>query len=124
MLHTDLTVYVVDSDESIGEALATLLSTYGIRVEVFLDAESFLEVGPDNSVINACLLVEANLSGGSGVSLLRQLRAREFEWPIFLSSSAVTEDQRRRLIRFGATDVIEKPFVSTFLLERIRALST
>jgi FixJ family two-component response regulator len=114
------TVIIIDSDAAIGEALTLLLDTYGIPTHAFLSAESFFEAwNEEKSKVGCLLLVEANLPSMSGLSLVRQLREEHFNSPIIVMTNIATAKMRQQAIKFGANDVIEKPFVSKFIVKRI-----
>ncbi|MFT5115252.1 MAG: FixJ family two-component response regulator [Parasphingorhabdus sp.] len=116
----DPTVIVIDPDVAIGEALTLLLYTYGIRTRTFVSAESFLEAwNEDKAKVASLLLVEANLPGTSGLSLMRQLHEEYFNSPIIIMTNIATAEIRQWAIKFGANDVIEKPFISEFIVNRI-----
>ena len=112
-------VYIVDSDDAIGEALKALLGTYGIRVQSYGNAKQFLDAYAPNASEADCLLVETNLPGSSGLSLLRELRQQGSNLPVILLANTANADIRREALKAGAVDVIEKPLVNSFLLERL-----
>ena len=112
-------VYIVDSDDAIGEALTALLETYAIRVRSYGDAKEFLDAYAPNESEAGCLLVETNLPGSSGLSLLRELRKQGSKLPVILLANTVNADIRREALKAGAVDVIEKPLVNAFLLGRL-----
>lgn len=118
----DHIVYVVDPDESIGDALTALLGTYDIQVRVFPTADLFLDAYSATSLTGCCLLVEANLPRLSGLSLLRQLRARGFTLPVIILTNPADQDIRQQAMQFGATDVLEKPLIKGVLAERLLKL--
>lgn len=112
-------VHLVDSDESIGEALTLLLGTYGIAVSCYSDAESFVQRYQAGKVTEGCLLIADNLPGMNGLSSVKMLRELGFTLPIIVISSAIGEDFHKRAVCMGATDVLEKPLMDGFLLERL-----
>ncbi len=121
MPHTNI-VHVVDPDDAIGEALTALLGTYDIAVRCFRDAEEYLTKDIEFARRPGCLLVEADLPGRSGLSLLRQLREQNADFPVIVLSSDAKTDLRRQALRLGATEVVEKPLMNDFLLKRLPQL--
>ncbi len=115
-------VYVIDPDEGIGEALTTLLGTYGIHVRYFPDANNFLQAFPTGDIKHGCLLVEACLPGLSGLAMLRRLRAQGCELPVIVLNNSASDDISHQALRLGATDVLEKPLINAFLMERLAEL--
>ena len=64
-------VFVVDDDESVREALASLVRSAGMRVEVFASAQAFLSRPPVDAP--GCLILDVRLQGSSGLDLQRRL---------------------------------------------------
>jgi DNA-binding response OmpR family regulator len=112
-------VHVVDPDESIGDALSTLLETYQIGVQTYPDAKSFLDANVIESMGSSCLLIENSLPGLSGLSLLRQLRDQNYNHPVIILTDIASAELRAQARRLGATDLLEKPLMSSFLLDRL-----
>ena len=113
------TVHVVDPDRAIGDGFAVLLSTYGIAVCSYPDAETVLEFWPQVSAQRCCVVVEADLPGLSGPALIQRLvKERDGLAVILLVSTASPEliDIARRLSQIG---VIEKPFVHRTLIDEL-----
>lgn len=118
-LSSNHTVYLIDPDEAIGEALTTLLATYQINVKTFSDAETFLSVSTECDNEAGFLLVEINLPGISGLALLRKLRAGGFRLPVLILSDVAGPNLRKQAQRYGALDLIEKPLIKDFLLDQL-----
>ena len=121
MQHRNI-VHVVDPDEAIGEALCALLGTYDINVQTFSDAESFLRARSSWDSDHGCLLIEANLPGLNGLSLLRRLRGQGSSIPVIVLTTTQNPDLVRQALQFGATEVIEKSLINAFLVGRLPEL--
>ena len=119
MLTTCDTVYVVDPDESVHDALGTLLQSAKVRVEGFRTPEAFLNACPTRSTDNCCLLIEADLSGIGSLELIRTVREQESHIPIIVLASTADSDIAAQALKAGALDVIDKPLFGVHLLERI-----
>ena len=65
-------VYVVDDDSDVRQAIRGMLEQDGHLVEDYEDGESFLDAYRPGR--NACLLIDANLPGISGLDLLKRLK--------------------------------------------------
>ncbi len=115
-------VHLVDPDESIGEALSLLLDTYGITVRSYADAESFIQAYTAGQAQQGCLIIADNLPGVSGLSSVRELREHGFFLPVIVITNSISTGFRARALRMGATEVIEKPLMNGFLLERLGTL--
>ena len=114
-----ITIYVVDPDVAIGDALSTLIATYDAAVQLFSDAETVLASATLWDIECGCLMTDANLPGMSGLSLLRRLRAQGFALPMIVFTNTFTDEMRRQALAFGATDVIDKRLINAFLMERL-----
>lgn len=109
------TVYVIDPDEAVHDALVTLLSASDIEVRCFLTAEEFLESDALLAAGRGCVLVEADLPGMGSLAFVRQLRSRS-ELPIVVLASTADSDIADQALKAGAIDVFDKPLIGTRLL--------
>ena len=116
------TVYVIDPDEAVHDALVTLLEASGLRVECFPTAEAFLASDVLHSPLRGCLLVEADLPGIGSLALVKQLRAQSFDLPVAVLTSTLDRDIANQALKAGAIDVFEKPLVGGHLLDRLNDL--
>lgn len=116
------TVYIVDPDEAIRDALTTLLSTLNIHVLCYPDAETFLHCHSAKNLNRGCLLVEIDLPAMSGLALLKQLRAEGARLPIVLLSSTHDQAIADRALQAGANCVADKPLVDKLSLRRLLLL--
>lgn len=109
------TVYVIDPDSAITEAITALLGTYDLPVRAFLDAETFLDFRAVETIERGCVMIEVNLPGLNGLALLRQLRAEASDFPIIILTNAHEPAMHRQAVRFGADRVVEKPLINDML---------
>ena len=116
------TVYVIDPDESVHDAIGTLLRSSGIRVVCFSSAETFMDAGVTVIPANSCLLVEADLPGIGSLALVRKLRDQKFDLPVVVLTSTVDQAIASQALKAGATDVFMKPLVGGYLLDRLNDL--
>jgi two-component system CheB/CheR fusion protein len=117
----ECTVFVVDDDSSIRDALRLVLEDDGRNVECFHTADAFLStfVRCDD----ACLLIDANLPGMSSVDLLHQLRQAGHELPTIIITGHGDVPMAVKAIKAGAIDFLEKPVDRVELLASLdRAL--
>jgi len=111
-------VFVVDDDHRVREALSSLLSSIGLRVAVFSSASEFLEsVMPDAP---ACLVLDLQLPGTSGLELQQQLLTRDTPPIVFISGHGDIPSSVRA-IKAGAIEFLPKPFDDQELLRAIHA---
>ena len=115
-------VYVVDTDQDMSQSLAALLGMYDIQVIRFADAESFLVTAQSQSMQNSCLLLELELPGSSGLSLLSQIRREHQQLPVIAMGDSMSVDVAQQARDAGATDFIEKSLVGAYLFHRLAEL--
>ena len=110
-------IVIVDDDESIRDALTSLLRSVGWRAEGFASAEAFFQSGQVHTT--ACLLLDVQLPGISGLELQRQLRSSQVRIPIIFITAHGNEAMRAQALQAGALAFFAKPFSGTVLLEAI-----
>ncbi|HEV8720059.1 MAG TPA: response regulator, partial [Candidatus Binatia bacterium] len=74
------TVYVVDDDDSVREAVGALVRSAGLTVQTFSSAQEFLAFPrPD---VPSCLVLDVQLPGLSGFDLQEELAKGNVQIPI------------------------------------------
>jgi FixJ family two-component response regulator len=112
------TVYIVDDDDAVREALGALLSSVGLDYQPFASAEAFLAVA--NPHMRGCLLLDVRMPGISGLELQRRLRDQGLALQIIIITGHGDVPMAVRALKSGASDFIEKPFNEQDLLDRIQ----
>lgn len=115
-------VLVADPDPAIRQLLALNLSRAGYGVDECLDAESALVSMHDG--LPDMLLLEWDLPGQSGETLIRRLRAHRAtrELPVIMLTARGGEHDKILALESGADDYLTKPFNPRELLARIGAV--
>ena len=111
-------VFVVDDDHRVREALSSLISSAGLRVAVFSSAAEFLESKRPDAP--ACLVLDLQLPGISGLELQQQLSAGDTPPIVFISGHGDIPSSVRA-IKAGAIEFLPKPFDDQELLRAIDA---
>ena len=111
-------VFVVDDDHRIREALSSLISSVGLRVAVFESAAEFLESEKPDAP--ACLVLDLQLPGSSGLELQQQLLTGDAPPIVFISGHGDIPSSVRA-IKAGAIEFLSKPFDDQELLQAIDA---
>jgi two-component system CheB/CheR fusion protein len=115
------TVFVVDDDRSLRDALQELLQEHGHRAEAYASGEAFLAADrPDGE---GCLVVDAVMPGMGGIALLDQLKAKNHGLPAIMITGHGDVAMAIQAMKAGAADFLEKPIRPDELLASIeRAL--
>jgi len=114
----DAIVFVVDDDSSIREAIKSLVSLVGLRVETFGTAQEFLRnERPD---LPGCVVLDVELPGLSGLDLQRELAAHGIKLPIIFITGYGDIPMSVRAMKAGATEFLTKPFRDQDLLDAIQ----
>jgi len=112
------TVFIVDDDPSICEALANLLESVGIPTQSSPSAEAFRENWVPESA--GCLLLDVRLPGISGVQFQEQMRATGIDLPIIFMTAHGDIPMVRKVMKGGAVEFLTKPFQKEELLQAVR----
>ena len=102
------TVYVVDDDDAVRDALSMLFRTAGLRVETFPSAVAFLQCKKLEPV--ACLVLDIRMPGLTGLALQEALSERRLRIPIIFITGHGDIPMAVEAVKKGAYDFIEKPF--------------
>jgi FixJ family two-component response regulator len=101
------TVFVVDDDAAVCDALGMLLRAAGMEVETFRSAASFLKRLRTEQT--GCLVLDIRMPGMSGLDLQDELHRRKITIPIVFLTGHGDVPMAVRALKKGAVDFIEKP---------------
>ena len=111
-------VFVIDDDESIREALKSLIRSVGLSVETFASAQDFLQSSrPD---VPSCLILDVRMPGLSGLDLQRDLADANIHIPIIFITGHGDIPMSVRAMKAGAVEFLTKPFRDQDLLDAIQ----
>lgn len=111
-------VYVVDDDESVREAIQSLIRSVGLHVEAFASAQDFLRSKrPD---LPGCLVLDIRLPGFSGLQLQRKLADADIRIPIVFMTGHGDIPMTVKAMKAGAVEFLTKPFRDQDLLDAIQ----
>jgi RNA polymerase sigma factor (sigma-70 family) len=111
----DPTVFVVDDDAPIRDALSLLISLKGLRAAVFTSAEDFLAVYETSW--RGCLLTDLKMPGMSGLELQGKLKERGVTLPVVVLTAHGDVNTTRAALKNGAIDFLEKPVDDDVLVD-------
>ncbi|MBT6154840.1 MAG: response regulator [Planctomycetaceae bacterium] len=119
--HRNATVFIVDDEAAIRDALSLVVRAMGISVHCFSSAHEFIEFLERHDVSSpACLITDIQMAKINGIVLLEQLIAMGWEFPVIMMTGHGDETLRQKAEVLGAT-YLEKPFRPSRLEEVIRA---
>lgn len=111
------TVFLVDDDHAVRDALSLLLESADLETEAFETASAFLKAyDPDKP---GCLVLDIRMPGMSGMELQEALASKEINIPIIFLTGHGNVPMSAKAFRAGAVDFMQKPFDEDVLLERI-----
>lgn len=117
------TVYIVDDDRSVREALAWLLRSRRLPSEVFDSAEAFDERVSSNFTVTSpsCVLLDVRMAGLSGLAMFEKLIGYGLlpSLPVIFLTGHADVPTAVAAVKQGAFDFCEKPFSDNALVDRI-----
>ena len=118
MTETDAVVFVVDDDAPVRESLKNLISSVGLRAQLFASTQEFLRSKrPD---VPSCLVLDVRLPGLSGLDLQKRITEAGMEIPIIFITGHGDIPMSVRAMKAGAVEFLTKPFRDQDLLDAIQ----
>lgn len=118
MIQDAKTVYVVEDDSSLRNAVRRLLRSAHYRVLAFASAEEFCR--SEYKSIPGCLLLDIRLPGISGFELQEQLLASGVKMAVIFLTGQDQAGMEAHAMRLGAAAYLRKPVDEETLLGAIR----
>ncbi|QNP47500.1 response regulator transcription factor [Diaphorobacter aerolatus] len=122
---SNATVYIVDDDAEVREALAWLLRSRRLPSEAFPSAEAFEQMLAERSMQRqpCCLLLDVRMPGMSGLALFDRMieRGDIAAMPVIFLTGHADVPTAVATVKRGAFDFCEKPFSDNQLVNRIEA---
>ncbi|WP_307088499.1 response regulator transcription factor [Sphingomonas faeni] len=107
-------VAIVEDDELLLSATASLIRSLGLMSAPFRSALDFLEA-PQEAV--GCIISDLHMPGMTGLELQETLNAQGSQIPFILVTAYATEQTRSRALANGAHCFLEKPCTADALVE-------
>ncbi|MFO7303955.1 MAG: response regulator FixJ [Gammaproteobacteria bacterium] len=111
------TIFVVDDDAAVRDALKLLLRSVGQAVETFASAQEFLDAYSEDRP--GCLVLDIRMPGMSGLELQQKLNEKHSILPIIFITGHGDVPMAVEAMQAGAVDFIQKPFRDQDLIDRI-----
>jgi FixJ family two-component response regulator/signal transduction histidine kinase len=110
-------VFVIDDEPSMRQALERQLEGVGYRVQTYASAQGFLEQIPQADV--ACIVSDIRMPGMSGLDLQASLARAGRELPMVFISGHGDIPTTVHAMKAGAVSLLSKPFTRSELLAAI-----
>jgi|SRR5271166_2333444 len=112
------TVFVIDDDASVREAIKGVVRSVGLRAETFASTQDFLRNwSPEGT---SCLVLDVRLPGLSGLDFQRELTKGNIRIPIIFLTGYGDIPMTVRAMKAGAVEFLTKPFRDQELLDAIQ----
>src|ERR1700759_1401242 len=112
------TVYIVDDDHGMRQAVQDLVESVGLHAESFSTAEEFLR--KERSPETSCLVLDVRLPTMSGLDFQRQLATIGVQIPIIFITAHGDIPMSVGALKAGAVEFLTKPFRDQDLLDAIQ----
>ena len=115
---TTPTVFIVDDDRGMRQAIQDLVESVGLRAEAFASGQDFLR--KQLSGDPCCLVLDVRLPQMSGLDFQRQLAETGVQIPIIFITAHGDIPMSVRALKSGAVEFLAKPFRDQDLLDAIQ----
>ncbi len=112
------TVFIIDNDAAVRDALSVSLHMRGFRVLSFDRAGDFLKTRPHER--KGCLLVEFDLEDMKGTDLVAHLMTQHIELPTIIMSARLRKPPFVDPLPRGIVGFLQKPFGQDEILTKLR----
>ncbi len=113
-------ILLVEDEKKVASFIKKGLAEEGYAVDLASDGEIGLEMGLDG--VHDLIILDINLPGKDGLSVLRELRKKKVSTPVLLLTVRTAIEDKVIGLDTGADDYLTKPFAFQELLARARAL--
>ncbi|GIQ77748.1 response regulator transcription factor [Bradyrhizobium sp. ma5] len=113
-------VFVVDDNPSMLRGIGRLLREYGFASRLFETGSALLKHGSFDSAL--CLILDINLSDGSGIELRHQLTDLGVDVPVIYITGNDNPATRMAAMASGCVAYLTKPFTANSLMQPIERL--
>jgi FixJ family two-component response regulator len=114
-------VFVVDDDPSMLRGVKRLLREHGFQAVLFDSAQALQNHGDFDDA--CCIILDINLSDGSGIDLRNQLKATGILLPVIFITGNDNDATRLAALQSGCIAYLTKPFPAKSLIEPIELAS-
>ncbi len=112
------TVFIIDDDRGMRQAVQDLVESVGLRAESFATSQEFLARQPTSEP--SCLVLDVRLPHMSGLDFQRRLTEIGVHIPIIFITAHGDVPMSVRALKSGAVEFLTKPFRDQDLLDAIQ----
>ena len=112
------TVFIIDDDRGMGQAVQDLVESVGLRAETFANSKEFLSKKPNPEA--GCLVLDVRLPQISGLDFQRKLTEMGLHIPIIFITAHGDIPMSVKALKSGAVEFLTKPFRDQDLLDAIQ----
>jgi two-component system, LuxR family, response regulator FixJ len=106
-VEADPTVFIVDDDPAVRQALTTLVRSMHLKADSFESAQQFLS--SFDGTRPGCVLLDVRMPGVNGITLLEQFSRESVPLPAIVMSAYGDVPMVVRAMKAGARNFLEKP---------------
>ena len=117
MPESDPTVFIIDDDPAVGDALGRLLRSVGLDVRLFASVPEFLKSERPNGP--TCLVLDVRLPGRSGLDFQGELAAANVQIPIIFITAHGDIPMSVQAMKGGAIEFLTKPYHDQVMIDAI-----
>ena len=107
-------VFIVEDDDEVRASTRTLLEASGYAVREFANGEDVIASG--DAATAGCIVLDYNLSGMTGLELIKQLRAEGVQTPAIMVSGN-GKQLAEAAAKVGVAAVLRKPLSAEALMQ-------
>src|SRR5579864_4570051 len=112
------TVFIIDDDRGMRQAIQDLVESVGLRAEAFATGQDFL--GRQLSGSPSCLVLDVRLPQLSGLDFQRHLAETGVQIPIIFITAHGDIPMSVKALKSGAVEFLTKPFRDQDLLDAVQ----
>lgn len=118
MTENNQTIFIIDDEPEICQALQWLFESAQYNVKTYGTADEFLE--SRHEIQRGCLIMDVRLPGLSGLELLELLKLQKSHLAVIVMTGCGDIQMAVRAMKAGAVDFILKPLNEQCLLETVQ----
>lgn len=111
---------LIEDEKDLRDSIVEYLKTEGFTIEV---ASTYFEA--EDKVVSYnydCLIVDIGLPDGNGLNIIRELKKKDTEAGVIITSAKNSLDDKLEGLDIGADDYLTKPFHMSELNARIKSI--